>query len=278
MSQNNAPRGNPRDKLMGLYKKLKDLEAQEKSTQKEQKSVKSVICAIWIKENLYWRKRTCVKWLSNGDQNTKIFSQTVVCRKNLNRVVKLKDLNSASYHDMCVDDGLIQVYFSKNFFQAKGCHKVDETLQVIFLVETNEGLTKMPTFKEVQKVIFNFGKAKASCSNGFNEAFYRRHYEDTSIDVFEAVKNFFENGFLPLFVNEIGIALVPKVFVLEYPSQFRSIALCNFSYKIVSKVLMNRLKSIMNSIFFLRIKELLLVKGTFKITFLLHKKFLLFKK
>lgn len=67
-------------------------------------------------------------------------------------------------------------------------------------------------------------------------------------DVTNAFKNFFENGFVLTLVNQTNIALISKVCVPNTPIQFRSIVLCNFFYKISSKVLAYRLKGIMYGI------------------------------
>ncbi|CAL2266038.1 unnamed protein product [Prunus armeniaca] len=49
-------------------------------------------------------------------------------------------------------------------------------------------------------------------------------------------------------LNETYIALIPKVAAPEFPNQFRPISLCNSSYKILSKMLANRLKQVIPSI------------------------------
>ena len=43
-------------------------------------------------------------------------------------------------------------------------------------------------------------------------------------------------------LNHTYITIIPKVKCLEKVSDFRPIALCNILYKIISKVLANRLK------------------------------------
>lgn len=73
---------------------------------------------------------------------------------------------------------------------------------------------------------------------------------------------------MPDYENETCIALVPKVVVPESPSQFRPIALCNFFYKIVSKVLVSKLKPVMQLIIS-KGKDLLWGKGIFKMIYIL---------
>ena len=49
-------------------------------------------------------------------------------------------------------------------------------------------------------------------------------------------------------INHTFITLIPKVCNPESVSKFRPISLCNVLYKIISKVIANRLKPILNSI------------------------------
>jgi hypothetical protein len=59
-------------------------------------------------------------------------------------------------------------------------------------------------------------------------------------EVLEALNS----GEIPVGGNEIAIVLIPKVNEPELITQFRPISLCNVLYKIISKVLANRLKVI----------------------------------
>lgn len=56
------------------------------------------------------------------------------------------------------------------------------------------------------------------------------------------VHSFFEQGTFDPVLNRTHITFIPKVTNLEEITQFRPISLYNFNYKIIAKVLANRLK------------------------------------
>lgn len=61
-------------------------------------------------------------------------------------------------------------------------------------------------------------------------------------DVITAVKTFFKTCILPTPLNQTNFVLTSKVPSPTEPTEFRTISCCNFLYKIISKVLVNRLK------------------------------------
>ena len=63
--------------------------------------------------------------------------------------------------------------------------------------------------------------------------------------VVSTVLDFLNNGIMILDINHTKIVLIPKVKKLEKMSGFRLISFCNVIYKIISKVLANRLKQVL---------------------------------
>ncbi|XP_028066127.1 uncharacterized protein LOC114269058 [Camellia sinensis] len=68
------------------------------------------------------------------------------------------------------------------------------------------------------------------------------------VDVCEAIKKNFTTGHLLKEWNHTNLVLIPKVQNPETLSQFRPISLCNFKLKIVSKIVANRLKLVLQTI------------------------------
>lgn len=56
--------------------------------------------------------------------------------------------------------------------------------------------------------------------------------------------DFFKNGKLLKEVNGTYIVLFPKIKNVEYLDQCRPISLCNFTYKVITKVLANKMKQV----------------------------------
>ena len=61
------------------------------------------------------------------------------------------------------------------------------------------------------------------------------------LDVFLAVNDFFVNGHLPRGCNSSFIALIPKIQDAKFVKDFRPISLIGSVYKIIAKILANRL-------------------------------------
>lgn len=75
--------------------------------------------------------------------------------------------------------------------------------------------------------------------------FYQNNWEVVGDEVCNAVLTFFRTGHLDGFINHTHIDLIPKLANPSRVTEFRPISLCNVLYKIVAKVLANRLKCIL---------------------------------
>lgn len=87
---------------------------------------------------------------------------------------------------------------------------------------------------------------KSPGPDGMSPVFFKNYWHIVGNDVLKAIQHFFTTTKLSRAVNHTFLALIPKRPVADKVDQFRSIALCNVIYKVVTKILSNRLKSLLD--------------------------------
>ena len=128
---------------------------------------------------------------------------------------------------------------------------MEEFLNVVQCMMTDdmrEFLSLEFTIEEVKVALFQMGPTKAPGLDGMNALFYQKSRHVVGNSVVLAVLDFLNNGNILPDINHTNIVLIPKVKNLERMSEFRPISLCNVIYKIISKVLANKLKQVLPQI------------------------------
>ena len=82
----------------------------------------------------------------------------------------------------------------------------------------------------------------ASSPDGMSHIFYKTFWNIVGEDVTAVVLNALNTGIIPESINATFICLIPKIKNPKKVSDFRSISLCNVIYKLIAKVVVNRLK------------------------------------
>ncbi|GJX79422.1 RNA-directed DNA polymerase, eukaryota [Tanacetum coccineum] len=102
--------------------------------------------------------------------------------------------------------------------------------------------------EEVKKAVWDCGSDKSPGPDGFSFGFYRKFWTCIENDVFAAVNYFFTFGDIPKGCNACFIALIPKVHDANLVKDFRPISLIGSIYKIIAKILANRLVGVLGDI------------------------------
>lgn len=111
--------------------------------------------------------------------------------------------------------------------------------------DQNNKLIAEVTLEEFTVAIKQMHPDKASGPDGLNPAFYQNFWKIMGREVFDCCKGWLQGHPFPADLNSTNVVLIPNKNNVASMKDFRPIALCNVLYKIMAKVLANRLKDIL---------------------------------
>jgi hypothetical protein len=102
--------------------------------------------------------------------------------------------------------------------------------------------------EEVRKVVSTMNGDKALGPNGFSMAFFQACWDVVSVDIMKVFYDFHGRGLFEKSLNASFISLIPKIPGATSIKDFRPISLVGGIYKIIAKVLANRLKLVLEKV------------------------------
>ncbi|GKB07586.1 RNA-directed DNA polymerase, eukaryota [Tanacetum coccineum] len=100
-------------------------------------------------------------------------------------------------------------------------------------------------YDEIKKAVWDYGTNKSPGPDGFAFEFYRKYWNIFDQEIVAVVSEFFASGKFPPGCNSTFITLIPKIHDAKVIKDFRPISLIGSIYKIVVKIMANRLCSVM---------------------------------
>ena len=198
-------------------------------------------------EEIFWMQKSMANWLKEGDKNTTFVHLSTMIRRRYN---KLEGLNNEYGEWRCDKDDMKAIalsYFTKLFSP----HIPPDNFGSLprFFPAAEEGLSEVLNRdvceEEVKAGLFGIGGLKSPGPDGLPAAFFQSQWEVCRKDLCQLVRDSFRVGSFPDILNHTIIALVPKVPSPLDMTQLRPISLCNTTYKVISKVIVQRLRSLM---------------------------------
>lgn len=112
-------------------------------------------------------------------------------------------------------------------------------------IQHNDDLLAPITKEEVRHAMFDINPNKSPGLDGINGHLFQQFWDKMGDNLTEMVRDFFQNARINGKMNRTSICLFSKKRNAIRLSEFRLISLSNVSYKVIAKILAQRLKSVL---------------------------------
>ena len=196
----------------------------------------------------FFKEKSHLKWLENGDRNSSFFHRIASNKKKANSISMLQINGSPCTDPHLIDNHLVE-FFRNLFNGASSASERDFSIipQVIpKLVDKydNSLLTGMPSGDDIKATVFSMDSSSAPGPDGFGGVFYQSCWNIVGDNVISAVQEFFRTGSILKNLNSNFLILIPKSESANSPDKFRPIVLGNFIFEVITKILADRLNVI----------------------------------
>ncbi|XP_019460146.1 PREDICTED: uncharacterized protein LOC109359906 [Lupinus angustifolius] len=191
----------------------------------------TLIQALTIEEE-FWKQKSRLNWFTSGDRNTSFFHRVTKIRNSSKSLTMLRSGGS-----LLTDQSAIETLH---------CHNdmVSTVVPALINDADNSRISATPSHNEIKAVVFDMNGDGAPRPDGFGGSFYQAFWSIVGPDVCRATLQFFTQDYILPNLNSNNVVLIPKVIGADKMDDFRPIAMANFQFKIISKVLADRLASI----------------------------------
>lgn len=199
----------------------------------------------------YWRVRSRITWLKEGDKNTRFFHSKASRRRKNNTIQGLL-IDGKWTTDLVQVEKEISSYFTEIYSSLSPSEADIKT--VLKLVKQkvtprhNLLLSAPYTTTEITTALKQFHPSKAPGPDGFLAFFFQRYWSEVGEEVLKKTLEILNNNVPITSLNHTQLTLISKIKNPTQVNQYRPISLCNVVYKLISKLLANRLKGILNDI------------------------------
>ncbi|KAG7543595.1 Reverse transcriptase zinc-binding domain [Arabidopsis thaliana x Arabidopsis arenosa] len=202
-------------------------------------------------EEGYLKQKSKLHWMETGDQNNKAFYNAAKLREIRNNI---KEIHCADGSIVSDQDG-IKAEAERHFkdfltitphdYEEWSSIELENILNFKCDVDDKSMLEAEVSAEEVKKILFKMPATKSPGPDGYTCEFFKETWSTVGNDFVVAIQSFFKTGFLPKGVNSTILALIPKKTEATAMKDYRPISCCNVLYKVITKILANRLKTIL---------------------------------
>ena len=237
--------GNTKSRIEEKQNELKELINLGYATNLEQiHKVRDDVNDLMHQEEVFWRQRSKAIWLPARDKNTKFFHKRASQRRRKNYIDKIMDKGGMWRIEATNIAAVVERYFTTLFSTShpNTIYEVVELVDAVVTEEMDQNLLQPFVGEEVRKVLYQMLPSKSPSPDGMSPFFFQKFWH---IVVTEAVLSILYSGHFLSKMNFTHILLIPKKKEPQSMSDYRPISLSNVISRLVSKVLPNRVKTIL---------------------------------
>ncbi|RVX06988.1 LINE-1 retrotransposable element ORF2 protein [Vitis vinifera] len=199
-------------------------------------------------EETHWRQSSRELWLREGDKNTGFFHRMANAHRRNNSMDKIKINGRWLEEEREVREGVVNA-FQQLLSEDQSWKSDIEGLQLKSLNHAEaEGLEQPFTEAEIHLALMGMNGDKALGPDGFTVAFWQFCWEFVKEEIVDVFKEFYEDKSFAKSLNSTFLVLIPKKVGAEDLGDFRPISLLGGVYKLLAKVLSNRIKEVLDKV------------------------------
>ncbi|WOL04830.1 hypothetical protein Cni_G13552 [Canna indica] len=184
------------------------------------------------------------RWLEQNDKNTKFFHSLIKFRKRANAVTELFDDGKLITCPNQIVESFATWYkrlWNEDRNAPESCLPLTKLSWNYISTGQCNSLVTIFSVDEIKVALFSLGRGNAPRPDGFGIEFFVSRWNFLYLSLLAALKEFHKNATIPSSWGDTKIIFIPKKDNPNEVKDFRPISLCNVSYKIISKVIVNRL-------------------------------------
>ncbi|KAJ9560359.1 hypothetical protein OSB04_005519 [Centaurea solstitialis] len=194
------------------------------------------------------KQKAKIKWAVEGDENSKFFHGAIKTRKRLNRLHGLAT-NGTWESDPQMIKSRAFTFFKDKYKEARLVRPFFRSSHIRKIPEEIKSQLQEPfTSEEIKFAVWGVGSSKSPGPDGFSFGFIKHFWYILGEDFIAAVKHFGLSSTLKGGENDSFITLIPKVKDPLVLNDFRPIHLMGCVSKVISKVLAERLKRVIDKV------------------------------
>ena len=186
--------------------------------------------------------------MKEGDNNTHFFHRLANSHRNANQIKRI-EVDGVLYEDETEVRSQLVLFYQGLYKETDlGCSSMDGLDFACIVEEERLSLEKEFTKEEVIQVLREMEGDKASGPDGFNMAFFHHCWRVVENDVMDFFYFFHQHSVFERSLNASFLTLIPKKCNVVNIKDFRPINLVGNVYKLLSKVVANRLRAVLDNL------------------------------